>query len=138
MLSIYLAGAMNHYRESNKYQDKAFKWRNDFTNKIYKQYDSELKVFDPTVYPIKDYVYDIVAQNYHFIKKMDIMVVNLEDIDKSLGTIWEMATAYNLGKPIITIGEHRWSEHPHMVGMTSFNASDIEEAAEFIIDAYGL
>lgn len=136
--SIYLAGAMNYHRENNEFQSKAVEWRNEFKNEINKQFNTKIKMFDPTLHPLDDYSYDIVAQNHHYVKKMDLMVVNLEYLDKSLGTIWEMATAYNYGKPIITIGKHKWIGHPHLIQMTSFNAKDIKTAAMFIHDAYGV
>lgn len=101
MQNIYTAGAMEAYANA----DKAEKWR-DEVKKIFSKYSDNFKVINPTDY----YTY---GKNYHKtdseifrfdlrkVKNSDIVLVNLNDVRKSIGTCIEIYEAYKSDVPVI-------------------------------------
>lgn len=101
---VYLAGAMSCYFNT-KDHDYPKNWREDVKKYVKDNYD-EITVISPT-----DYFE--VGENYHqsdsevmrfdlrMVREADIILVNLRDLDKSLGTSDEIFYAFISGKPII-------------------------------------
>ena len=101
MQNIYTAGAMETYADTNK----AEKWRND-VREFFDKYSNDFKVINPTDY----YMY---GKNYHKsdievfrfdlrkVKNSDIVLVNLNDVRKSIGTCIEVYEAHKSDIPVI-------------------------------------
>ncbi len=101
MQYIYTAGAMEAYANT----DKAEKWRNG-VKEFFNKYSDNFKIINPTDY----YSY---GNNYHKsdievfkfdlrkVKNSDIVLVNLDDIRKSIGTCIEVYEAYKNDIPVI-------------------------------------
>lgn len=101
MRKIYLAGAVEVYKDS----DKAREWRNNV-----KEYFSKYLLNFECISPVDYYNFDSnIAKNFFEImrfdlrkvREADVILVNLNDIRKSIGTNDEILYAYLLGKPII-------------------------------------
>lgn len=99
-----------------------------------------IKVFNPTIsFDFNDYMWGgepFVDQNTYYLKTCDVILANLEDLDKSYGTIYELITAYHLRKPVVTFGECPIN-HPHIKATLGTNLKNVEEAIDFILDVYG-
>ncbi len=98
--TIYLAGSMEAYAGTNK----AREWRRKATYS-FKEF-TDFKVISPVDY----YDYgekfhkresEVMRFDLRKVKESDIILVNLDNIRKSLGTSDEIIYAYTLGKPII-------------------------------------
>lgn len=101
---IYLAGAMGCYYNTDQH-DYPKKWREEVKEYVKKYYD-DIKIISPTDY------YEI-GKNYHqsesepmrfdlrMVRESNVVLVNLKDLDKSLGTSDEIFYAFISGKPII-------------------------------------
>lgn len=102
--SIYLAGAMGCYFNTDKY-DYPKKWR-DRAKKYVKKFYGDITIISPTDF------YEI-GKNYHkkesevmrfdlrMVREADVVLVNLKDLQTSLGSSDEIFYAFIKGKPII-------------------------------------
>lgn len=132
---IYLAGCMSYYYENSEPQ-KAEHWR-DIAKERSK--DIGISTFDPTLHYKANYLYDsdlMVQQNEYYLKKADIILVNLDDLDKSYGTIYELVYAHALEKPILAFGNSTIWSHPHLKHMIRNCFVSLGEVLEFIDTVY--
>lgn len=133
---VYLAGAMNYFRDKDYNEAKG--WRLVMKQKLVSSndnYGTRFTVFDPTLE--EDKYHDIVTQNLYYLRKADILVINLNALEHSLGSIYELAYFSYTGKPIITIGGHNWLSHPYLEKFVSMRVDTVREAADFIRRMYG-
>lgn len=134
MKLVYLAGAMSCYGDD----DYPKQWRLKVKNQLVHNNDNfgtEFVVFNPTLNSMENH--DIITQNRYYIKGSDIVVVNLTDLDKSLGSIGEIMFAYEQGLPIIGLGTCIWDNHPYLNKILSARFKTIREMTDFIKDVYG-
>lgn len=132
---IYLAGCMSYYYENSEPQ-KAEHWR-DIAKERLK--DIGISTFDPTLHYKANYLYDsdlMVQQNEYYLKKADIILVNLDDLDKSYGTIYELVYAHALGKPILAFGNSAILSHPHLKHASINRFCNLDEVLDFISAVY--
>lgn len=110
MKKIYLAGKLSGIplQEQKGWRDYLKKQLEDTGN---------FKVLSPCdyySYEKKEHKSEREIMNWelNYVKNSDIIIVNLDKADSSVGTIMELATAHNLGKPIIGYGKleghHPW------------------------------
>jgi len=136
-MNIYLAGAISKYIEQGKFDD-CVKWRQDLKHKLEAL---GYKCFDPCENFDKNLGYShsaIVRQNMFYVNKCDILVVNIEYLKESPGTLFEMTMAYLQHKPIIAFGDYEIiDEVPHLYEMVSQCCDDINEAIKYIVNMYG-
>lgn len=97
---VYLAGAMEVYGSG----DGAKKWREEVENYI--EHLSNFRCINPvSYYSFDDNCAKTSAEIMRFdlrkVKEADIVLVNLNNIRKSLGTSDEILYAYLHGKPVI-------------------------------------
>lgn len=106
-LSIYLAGA------SKCLEDEGRGWK-ESAEKILAEVSKNTGVCLDVTNPIKYFSYSEpkyktqkqVKQFYMYkIKQCDLLLVNLDDTDKSVGTGQEVQAAVMLGKPVIGFGK---------------------------------
>ncbi|MCM1234151.1 MAG: nucleoside 2-deoxyribosyltransferase [Ruminococcus flavefaciens] len=102
--NVYLGGAMSCYFNTEQH-DYPKKWREDVKGLVEVYYD-DITLTSPTDY------YEI-GKNYHqsesevmrfdlrMVRQADIILVNLKDLDKSIGTSDEIFYAFISGKPVI-------------------------------------
>lgn len=132
---IYLAGCMSYYYENSESQ-KAEHWRYIATERLK---NIGISTFDPTLYYTTNSSYDsdlMVQQNEYYLKKADIILVNLNDLDKSYGTIYELVYAHALEKPILTFGSSTILSHPHLKHVLINRFRNLDEVLEFISTVY--
>lgn len=107
---IYLAGAISCYYPDE--MEKATKWREEVTKLLF-----PIPVYNPTVefeYNLKLTNEAIVKGNLMWLEKSDIILVNVADIEKSPGTIFELTYAYLNHKPVIAFGTS-FPSKPHIL-----------------------
>lgn len=75
------------------------------------------------------------AGNYklglNYVKNSDIIIVNLDKADSSVGTIMELATAHNCGKPIIGYGKFE-GHHPWIQEVIWRTEDSLEDVVYYI------
>ena len=141
---IYLSGAMGCYvgTEEENYPKK---WRKEVED-LFNLSGNKFTVFNP----IRFYNYDSgcnekEVMNYELrqLKNSDILLVNLKDIDSSVGTIQEILYAYILGIPIIAFLPSDTKEtfiHPwihEQIDKCFYGEDLMESAVYYIVDYYG-
>lgn len=108
---IYLSGRMSGIPTS-----EAKAWRSEFKRNVMRYGDGKFDVFDPTFY----YNYDtlrigddiptdreIFRYEHNMLLRSKVVVCNLKGIEHSVGTINEIAWAYDRGIPIIGFDAER-------------------------------
>lgn len=140
---LYLAGAMGCYGAFAEYPKK---WRND-VKKYFEKYSDDFVCISPTDY------YEIGA-NYHKtdretmcfdlrkVRESDVVLVNLKDLDKSLGTSDEILYAWMRGTPVIGFLEegtekdiHPW-KRDEQIERIEIGKDSMLKAMEYIRNYY--
>lgn len=132
---IYLAGCMSYYYENNN-PEKAEHWRGIAKEKLK---DIGISTFDPTLHYKNNYFYNsdlMVQQNEYYLNKADLILVNLDDLDKSYGTIYELVCAHALGKQILAFGSTVIYGHPHLKHILQNCFGTLDEVLDFIDTVY--
>ncbi len=138
MIKIYTAGKM--YGLSYKEQ---MEWRNNLENELYKKSSEDFKCIHPPVY----YSYDspshltekeIMDWDLNHLKDCNIMVVNLNKIETSIRTMYEVAMANALNQSghkhiyIIGFGHTNKPLHPWLELSLHRKEDTVEAATEYI------
>lgn len=132
---IYLAGAITCYYKEGKLKT-AQEWRQKATD-FFK--DRGHSVFDPTINFQYNSIYpasEMVRQNDFYLDKADIILVNIDDLDKSYGTIYEIITARCLNKPVVGFGSNKITSHPHISACITSSNFDLDMALDYISSVY--
>lgn len=135
--SIYLAGTISYFYNTNQ-PLRATAWR-DKAEKFFKDYN--IKCFNPCREPKECWEYPqdgLIKQNYFYLKNCDIMLVNLDTINDSIGTAFEMSLFYEWHKTVIAFGKTPWLERPHMRSLIDVRFETLDEALYYIGDMYAL
>jgi nucleoside 2-deoxyribosyltransferase len=135
-----MCGAMTAFYDNGRYED-ATKWREYVRNYFN---ETTIKTFDPThnslihfTYP-QEYYNGIILQNYAYLKQCEIIIVNLDLFDDSIGSVWEVSTAWMEHKPVIAFGKcPKWENRPHFKSLITVCLDNVEEACEYILSMYG-
>lgn len=143
---IYLSGAMGCYL-GTKEEGYAETWRKE-TEKEFQLTNSNFNIFNSTRY----YNYnehsdgkEVMRYELNQLKTSDILLVNLKDVDSSVGTIEEIFYAYILGLPIIGFlpeldNTNNTFVHPWLYEQIDkvFEGKDsMQDAIYYIEDYYG-
>lgn len=134
---IYTAGKMTGLEFGEQ-----MKWRLDFEDEIkaHSMGDFSVTLFHPPLYfNLGNFQTDSEVMDYDLghMLQCDIVIVNLENIESSTGTIMELATAraHNMsgGKHIFVIGIGKSEDqHPWVKCCVSRFVDDVREAARYI------
>ena len=119
--TVYLAGAMSTHYTNNEYH-KATQWRIDIVDQllddIVDECESKWAWFDPTLNSEINFKTvnnaTVLKQNIFYLDKSDIMIVNLNQLEHSPGTLFEIFYFGLQNKPIIAFGDSKWVESPHI------------------------
>jgi len=133
---VYSAGCMNYYHETNTFEEKAIKWRLKLKDELSKL---NIDLFDPTLNFNSNLIYSnrsVKLQNQYYLDKSDILIVNLENLDKSPGTLWEIYYANFKNKIILAFGNNKWYNSPHIKDSITEKFNDIDEVIEYIKNLY--
>ena len=134
---VYLAGAISYFYNTNQHK-RATAWRERATECL-GQFD--IKCFDPCKESPTCWEYPqdgLIKQNYFYLKNCDIVLVNLDMINDSVGTIWELSMAWKKHKSVIAFGKTPWLDRPHMRSLIDVRFDTLDEALNYITDMYEL
>jgi nucleoside 2-deoxyribosyltransferase len=128
---IYEIGCLTKYHRDNEFH-KGLDWRielDDFAM------DNQIETYNPAITFMKEinHTYNprlCVDQNDYYIQKCDIAVANLDDIESSPGSIYELVRFKELRKPIIAFGSKHWS--PHINSCISHQCDTLEEVIKLL------
>lgn len=76
----------------------------------------------------------IVHKDYNCVRKADLLIVNTDTFGQDrplLGTVYELAWAYDWRKPVIMITDNVvWKNHPFVTNTVSWYVKSVEELLE--------
>jgi len=133
--NIYLAGTISYFVEHNEI-GKAINWR----KKAISLLEGNFNCFNPMDGFNINNTYDnsgVIIQNKLYLEKCNIMLLNLDMLEDSPGTVYEMSTFWNLHKPIIAYGQSKWIQRAHIKSMITIHFESLEESCEYIKNMYG-
>jgi hypothetical protein len=137
---VYLAGSITKHIEKDTLS-RAIYWRK-VANKMLRE--CGIKSYDPTLNFIRNKDKnrkDFLQQNNLYLNKSNIMLIDLDYICQSGGTLFELAIAYNKGMVIVSFGDmNNFSEdifgHFEEIIKSGFNFKTFDEAINYIVDLY--
>ena len=142
-LKLYLAGCISYHYSNNEYH-KATEWRIKLIQKlldcIADKCDSYYDWFDPTL-NFEDNIKTanartVVHQNNYYLDKCDILIINLEDLDKSPGTMYELFYYGIHNKPVIAFGYNKLIHSPHISECITVKLNNINDVIEYLDNYY--
>jgi nucleoside 2-deoxyribosyltransferase len=132
---IYLAGAMTYYEKIQELSN-AIKWRQQVEDLLS---DCAIKVYDPTNNYTQNKTYDVKGvpyQNLYYLQNCDLIILNMEYIEHSPGTLFEIFLGWYLKKPIISFGYSRLLEQPHIKESITIHFDTLEDCTDYVKSMY--
>ena len=143
-MKIYLAGKMGGltYEEMNGWREDAIKKISFMTE--YYGYDTKLHIINPVIYYNFEevrYQSQIEVEDFDLkhVTSSDLVIVNLDGLDSSIGTIIELHDAYYHNKiPVIAFGDKKIYDnlHPWVKNSITRVENDINDVVLYIKDFY--
>ena len=143
---VYLSGAMEAYAGTTKAED----WRR-YCKNYFRNYIQDFEIFSPTDHYQYGANYqkserEVFNYDLYHTKKSDIVLVNLNDVRKSIGTCIEVYEAHKSGIPVIgfmddelPIDEMIQKIHPWIyccVDRVETGDGSMDRALNYIIEFY--
>ena len=143
IINIYLAGCISSYYNENEYY-KATQWRKNaikaLSDKNVLIGENKFTWFDPTVnFTINVSTTQskaVLQQNKFYLNKSDILLVNLDRLSDSSGTIYEIIYAGIKDKPIIAFGNDKLFHAPHISENITVRFDNLDNALQCIFDYF--
>jgi nucleoside 2-deoxyribosyltransferase len=136
-VKIFLSGGMGNL----SYEEQS-KWRNQVMEDIKFNYAREKKpvFFNPVNYfNFEEVRYksqrEVMEFDLNALRNSDLVIVNFND-PTSLGTCVELATAYEMRKPIIGINKDGNKLHPWLECICNRMCNSIKEVVEYVVEFY--
>lgn len=138
---IYTAGGMGKFGKKNF--EECNLWRK-FCKNVLENCSSNYRVIvvNPNVYfnfvdepPLYKTQDEVMRFDLHKLRKSDLVIINFNDM-YSLGSMSELAIAYDRGIPVIGLNESGEELHPWQQCMTERVFDNINEMLDYIIDFY--
>ena len=137
---IYLCGGMGKFGKANF--DEGNKWRR-YCKRTLETYECNYRVtavnpndyfnfFDEPKYATQD---EVMRLDLHKLRNSDLVIANFNDM-YSLGSMAEIAIAYDRGIPVIGLNEGSQDLHPWQVCMCERIFTDVDEMLDYIEDFY--
>ena len=138
---VYTAGGMGKFGKENF--DECNKWRKyckqalencecDYRVKVVNPNDFFNFVDEPPQYKTQN---EVMRLDLHKLRNSDLVVVNFNDM-YSLGSMSEIAIAYDRGIPVIGLNESNQDLHPWQICMCERIFNNIDEMLDYIEDFY--
>ena len=137
MLAIYTAGAMTTHYINNE-PEKAEKWRLKVSDAFY---NKDIKVFNPCINYSINKTYEskgVVYQNIHYLERSDIIILNLDELEESPGTLFELYYFFLHQKPVIAFGCNEIYNQPHIHESITIRFDTLNESIQYIKNMYHL
>ena len=136
----YLAGGMGKFGKENF--DEGNRWRKYCKQTLEScECDFKVKVCNPQDFfnfvdePQYETQSEVMRLDLHKLKNSNIVIINFNDM-YSLGSMAEIAIAYDRNIPIIGLNENNQILHPWQVCMCERIFSDIDKMLDYIEDFY--
>lgn len=142
-VKVYLCGAMGCYKDNPELGEK---WRLD-VEKYFSSLNDDIVCVNPAVlykygtnWHIKES--EIMRYELRLVGKCDVVLANLTDLDKSIGSCDEILYAYLHNIPVIGFSEnkdidiHPWKEE--QIERAEIGSGAMHRAAQYIIGYYGV
>ena len=139
--TIYLAGGMGKFGKDEF--NKANEWRN-YCKSILENFEGnyEVKVINPNDYfnfvdepPAYRTQREIMEFDLNKVRHSDLIIVNFNDM-YSLGTMAELAIAYERRIPVVGLNENNDELHPWQIEFCNRIFNDIDEMLDYVEDFY--
>lgn len=130
MTTVYLAGKM-----AGLTKEEMSEWRNQATSWLWEGF----YVYDPSDTPLSENLTsrEIVDSNKFQIRNSDLILVELNHDDVSIGTIGEIVFAREHGKPVVAWGgASKIVEHPWVQDHITIHFPDLLSATRYINKNY--
>lgn len=139
--NIYLCGGMGKFGKENF--DEGNKWR-QYCKQVLENYECAYKVIttnpndffnfvdEPPLYDTQD---EVMRLDLHKLRNSNLVIANFNDM-YSLGSMSEIAIAYDRGIPVIGLNEDNKELHPWQVCMCERIFNDIDKVIDYIEDFY--
>lgn len=143
MIKCYLGGCMSYLYKNDEY-NQATQWRVQLIKKLlelnstlgYQQFDW----FDPTLNFIDNVQVannkTVLHQNKYYLDQCDILIVNLDHINQSMGTLYEVFYCQIKGKPVIAFGDARWVNNPHLAESITIKLGTLDDVVQYLESYY--
>lgn len=130
--AIYLAGGMSDltYEEQMNWRVDITALLNDFESDNYKPI-----ICNPAIYCDAEDERGMMLFDLYKVRTSDLIIVNYNDV-KSLGTMSEVAIAYDRRIPIVGLCKDKKELHPWQLEMTNKMFTNMEELAEHVMIYY--
>jgi len=149
MKTVYLVGALTEDPATHAWREEAIKLLQGFNiinpagsaydRKLLDKADGDPKVFYKWVRKKASEI--LLPKSFQSVIQSDILLANLalEPVGRPIiGTIFEIAWAWQLGKPIIAIkGDNFYSQHPMVTKAVHALVDSVEEGCKTIIEFFG-
>lgn len=138
---IYTAGGMGKFGRENF--DECNKWRK-YCKQVLENYECDYRVRvvnpndffnfvdEPPQYKTQD---EVMRLDLHKLRNSDLVIANFNDM-YSLGSMSEIAIAYDRDIPIIGLNEDNQDLHPWQICMCERIFDDIDKMLDYIEDFY--
>ena len=139
--SIYLCGGMGKFGKENF--DEGDKWRR-YCKRALENYECAYKVtaINPNDFfnfvdepPLYNTENEVMRFDLHKLRSSNLVIANFNDM-YSLGSMSEIAIAYDRGIPVIGLNEDNQKLHPWQVCMCERVFTDIDKMLDYIEDFY--
>lgn len=139
--TIYMAGGMGKFGKENF--DECNKWRK-YCKQTLETYECNYKVIainpndyfnfvdEPPQYKTQD---EVMRLDLHKLRNSNLVIANFNDM-YSLGSMAEIAVAYDRGIPVIGLNESNQDLHPWQICMCERTFTNIDEMLDYIEDFY--
>ena len=140
-LVVYMAGGMGKFGKENF--DECNKWRK-YCKQALETCECDYRVRavnpndffnfrdEPPQYKTQD---EVMRLDLHKLRNSDLVIANFNDV-YSLGSMSEIAIAYDRGIPVIGLNESDQDLHPWQVCMCERIFNNIDEMLDYIEDFY--
>jgi nucleoside 2-deoxyribosyltransferase len=133
----YLAGAITCH-DRNNLIGKATHWREIATHLLKNE---KIETFNPMCNYYINKEFDskgVVLQNLLYLQKSDLILVDLECIEISPGTLWEIYLSWYMKKPVIAFGKLNTDiiNQPHVNAAINMRFEFLDEACDYIRSMY--
>lgn len=140
---IYLAGGMSkfgkdNFEKSNSWREKCINYFNDYTDRsVY-----DIHITNPNNYfnflediPTYESQREVMEFDLNRVRKSDLVIVNFND-PISLGTMAELAIAYEKRIPVVGLNECEYELHPWQKEMCNRVFYNIDDMLDYIVCYY--
>ncbi|MEI6296269.1 MAG: hypothetical protein WCO84_01305 [bacterium] len=134
-MKIYTGGAMS-FHFFNGEIELAKKWRNS-VKYFFDVRGGKVDIYNPAKCFLElngEYNVSNMAQlNYQHLKNSDVFLLDLNKLEESIGTIWEISLCWQLHIPIVAFGKcEKWQYSPHYKEMVKHEHKDLDDALNYI------